>query len=146
MGRNTNTSKSMQVHKRKGHLKEWLRVRLRFFKIFWLRILKTQNQSGVPGWWPLAISVKTGVMAQTSLRPFTSTISIVMTRSLCLLEMSKLWIFSVRVQSWSAKVESDPVLIRKIFENHQSDPVLIRQYKTMYYILPHKAKQPREAK
>jgi len=32
------------------------------------------------------------------------------------------------------------------FENHQSDPVLIRQYKTMCFILPHEAKQPREAK
>ena len=61
-------------------------------------------------------------------------------------EMRRLWNFSVRVQSWSAKVESDPVLIRKIFENHQSDPVLIRPYKTMRFILPHGAKQPREAK
>ena len=39
-------------------------------------------------------------------------------------EMSGLWNFSVRVQSWSDKIESDPVLIRKIFENHLSDPVL----------------------
>ena len=61
-------------------------------------------------------------------------------------EMSRLWSFSVRVQSWSPKVESDPVLICKIFENHQSDPVLIRPYKTMYFILTHEAKQPREAK
>jgi len=36
-------------------------------------------------------------------------------------EMSGLWNFSVRVQSWSDKIQSDPVLIRKIFENHQSD-------------------------
>ena len=28
---------------------------------------------------------------------------------------------------------SSPVLIRKIFENHQSDPVLIRQYKIMCF-------------
>ena len=61
-------------------------------------------------------------------------------------EISGLWNFSVRVQSWSAKVETDPALIGKIFENHQSDPVLIRPYKTMYFILPHEAKQPREAK
>jgi len=46
-------------------------------------------------------------------------------------EMSGLWNFSVRVQSWSNTIESDPVLIRKIFENHQSDPVLIRQCKIM---------------
>jgi len=26
---------------------------------------------------------------------------------------------------WSDKIESDPVLIRKMFENHQTDPVLI---------------------
>jgi len=36
------------------------------------------------------------------------------------------WGFSVRVQSWSNKIEFDPVLIRKFFENLQSDPVLIR--------------------
>ena len=46
-------------------------------------------------------------------------------------EMSGLWNFSV--QSWSNKIKSDPVLIRKIFENHQSDPVLIRQCKIMYF-------------
>ena len=46
--------------------------------------------------------------------------------------MSGLWNFSVRVQSWSDKIESDPVLIRKIFENHQSDPVLFCQCKIMY--------------
>ena len=48
-------------------------------------------------------------------------------------EMSGLWNFSVRVQSWSAEIESDPVLIRKIFENRQSDPVLIRQCKIIYF-------------
>jgi len=31
-------------------------------------------------------------------------------------EMSGLWNFSVRVQSWSAKVESDPALIRKFLK------------------------------
>jgi len=40
---------------------------------------------------------------------------------------------SVRVQSRSAKIESDPVLFCKIFENHKSIPVLIRQYKTTYF-------------
>jgi len=48
-------------------------------------------------------------------------------------EMSGLWNFSVWVQSWSDKIESDPVLIRKILENHQSDPVLIRQCKTINF-------------
>ena len=48
-------------------------------------------------------------------------------------EMSGLWNFSVRVQSWSDNIESDPVLIRKIFENHQSDPVQICQCKIMYF-------------
>jgi len=48
-------------------------------------------------------------------------------------EMSGVWNFSVRVQSWSDKIKSDPVLIRKIFENHQSDPVLIRQCQIMYF-------------
>jgi len=48
-------------------------------------------------------------------------------------EMSGLWNFSVRVQSWSDKIESDPVLIRKIFENLQSDTVLIRQCKIRYF-------------
>ena len=47
-------------------------------------------------------------------------------------EMSGLWNFSDRVQSWSNKIESDPVLTHKIFENHQYDPVLIRQCKIMY--------------
>ena len=46
--------------------------------------------------------------------------------------MSGLWNFSVRVQSWSDKIESDPVLIHKIFENHQSDPVPIREGKIIY--------------
>jgi len=48
-------------------------------------------------------------------------------------EMSGLWNFPVRVQSWSDKIESDPVLIHKIFENHQSDPVLIRPCKIMCF-------------
>jgi len=47
--------------------------------------------------------------------------------------MSGLWNFSVRVQSWSDKIESHPVLIRKIFENYQSDAVLIRQCKIMHF-------------
>jgi len=57
-------------------------------------------------------------------------------------EMSGLWNFSVRVQSWSDKIESDPVLIRKIFENHQSDPVLINPCKFVYFILLREAKAP----
>ena len=48
-------------------------------------------------------------------------------------EMSGLWNLSVRVQSWFDKIESDPVLIRKLFENHQSDPVLIRQFKIINF-------------
>jgi len=48
-------------------------------------------------------------------------------------EMSGLLNFSVRVQSWSDKIESDPVLIRKIFENHLSYPVLIRPCKIMCF-------------
>ena len=39
------------------------------------------------------------------------------------------------------KIESDPVLICKIFENHQSDLVLIRPCQAMYFILLHEAKQ-----
>ena len=53
---------------------------------------------------------------------------------ICLPEMSGQWNFSVRVQSWSDKIESDPVLICKIFENHQSYPVLIRQSKFMFFL------------
>jgi len=61
----------------------------------------------------------------------------VVSECLNLPEMSGLWNFSVRVQSWSDKIESDPVLIHKIFENHQSDPVLIRQCKirNVYFVL-----------
>jgi len=51
----------------------------------------------------------------------------------CAAEMSGLRNFSVQVQSCSDEIESDPVLIRKIFENHQSDPVLIRQCKITYF-------------
>ena len=47
--------------------------------------------------------------------------------------MSGLWNFSVRVLSWSDKIESDPILIHKIFENHQSDPVVIRQCKIINF-------------
>jgi len=53
-------------------------------------------------------------------------------RMMLLSEMSGLWKFSVRVQSWSDKISSDPVLIRNFFENRQSDPVLIRQCKSIY--------------
>ena len=49
--------------------------------------------------------------------------------------MSELWNFS-----WSDKIESDPILIRKSFENHQSDQVLIRQCKIMYFYFAHEAK------
>jgi len=42
-------------------------------------------------------------------------------------------IFQFRVQCWSEKIESDPVLIRKIFENQRSDPVLICPCKIMYF-------------
>ena len=38
-------------------------------------------------------------------------------------EISRLWKILVWIQSWSEKIESDPVLICNIFENHQSDPV-----------------------
>jgi len=54
----------------------------------------------------------------------------------------RLWKFSVQVQSWSDKIDSDPVLIRKIFENHQSDPVLVHECKIIcIFILPHEAKE-----
>jgi len=48
-------------------------------------------------------------------------------------EMSGLWNFLIRVQSWSDEIESDPVLFSKFFENHWSDPVLIHQCKIMYF-------------
>ena len=48
-------------------------------------------------------------------------------------EMSGLWNFSVWVQSWSDKIESNPVLICRIFLNHQSDPVLLCQCKVIYF-------------
>jgi len=48
-----------------------------------------------------------------------------------LAEMSGLWNF-----------ESDPVLIRKIFENYQSDPILINPCQIVYFILLHEAKAP----
>jgi len=47
--------------------------------------------------------------------------------------MSGLGNFSVRDQSSSEKIESDPVLICKIFENHQSDPVCFHPCTTMYF-------------
>jgi len=50
----------------------------------------------------------------------------------CPAEMSGLWIFLVRVQSWSDEIESDPVLIHKVFENHRSDPALIRQLPSLH--------------
>ena len=52
-------------------------------------------------------------------------------------EMSGLWNFSVRIQSWSVIIESDPALIRKIYKNYQSDQVLIRNCKNVFFILPH---------
>jgi len=43
------------------------------------------------------------------------------------------------------KMESNAVLIRKFFENHQSDPILIRPCETVHFyqvvfVLPHDAK------
>jgi len=55
--------------------------------------------------------------------------NIVQVRSFWQSEMSGQWNFSVRLQSWSDKIESEPILIRKISENHQLDPVLIRPCK-----------------
>jgi len=52
----------------------------------------------------------------------------------------EIWNFSVWVQSWSDKIESNPVLIRKIFANYQSDTVLIRQCKKIF-ILSYEAKE-----
>ena len=54
--------------------------------------------------------------------------------------MSGLWNFSVQVQSWPDKIESDPILIRNIFENHQSDPALICQCKKKF-ILSYETKE-----
>ena len=51
----------------------------------------------------------------------------------------------VRVQSWSNKIESEPVLICKSFWNHQSDPVLIRQFKIMYFYFALWGKRTTEA-
>jgi len=62
-----------------------------------------------------------------------------------LAEMSGLWNFSVRVQSWSDQIESNSVLIRKIFENHQSDPVLIRPCKIMNFYFASWGKSTTEA-
>jgi len=53
-------------------------------------------------------------------------------------EMSGLWNFSVQVQFWSNKIESEPVLILKIFEN----PIQswAAHVKSWIFILPHEAK------
>ena len=59
----------------------------------------------------------------------------------CHTEMSGLWNFSVRVQSWPYNIESNLFLIRKIFENHQSDPVPIRSCKIINF---YEAKVPLE--
>jgi len=40
----------------------------------------------------------------------------------------------------SDKIKSNPVLIRKIFENHQSDPVLILPCKIMYFYFASRGK------
>jgi len=50
-------------------------------------------------------------------------------------QMSRLWNFSVRVQFWFDKIESDTVLIAKILKSISP----IRQCKIIYSILPHEA-------
>jgi len=60
-------------------------------------------------------------------------------------EMSGLWNFSDRVQPWSDEIESDQVLIRKIFENDQSDPVLIHPCKIMSFYFAWCGKSTTEA-
>jgi len=42
---------------------------------------------------------------------------------------------------WSNKIESDPVLTRKSFENHQPYPVLTTNEKSGMFILSHEAKE-----
>jgi len=56
-------------------------------------------------------------------------------------EMSRLWNFSVRVQSWYDEIESDPVLIRKIFENLSLIQSWSANVKSCIFILPHEAKE-----
>jgi len=48
-------------------------------------------------------------------------------------EMSGLWNFSCRDWYWSEKFESNPILISKIFEYHQSHPILIHPCKSNFF-------------
>ena len=43
-----------------------------------------------------------------------------------------LWNFSVQVRSWSEKIETDRVLVRNIFGNHQSHRVLTHPCKALH--------------
>ena len=96
-----------------SEMEKWLRIRVRFFINFWLRVRKeTQNPAGVDS--------ESGSTSDVYVTTTTAGIN-------------GLRNFSVRVQSRFDEIESDPVLIRKIFENHQSNPVLIRQCKIMYF-------------
>jgi len=56
-------------------------------------------------------------------------------------EMSGLWNFSVRVQPWSEKIESDPVLIRKILKIASLIQSWSAKVKSCIFILPHEAKE-----
>ena len=55
--------------------------------------------------------------------------------------MSGLWNFSVRVQSWSDKIESDPVLIRKFLKIISPIQYWSVNVKSCIFILPHEAKE-----
>jgi len=86
----------------------------------------------------LSHSVISKSLAQLFCKCYSLSLSIVLnvrftTNGMCVTEMSGLWNFLVRVQSWPDKIEYEPVLIRKIFENHQSDPVLIHQCKIIHF-------------
>ena len=95
-------------------MENWPRIWFRFFTNFWL-------------WVRIRVRKKRRIQLQST--PWIR----IRFHLWCEPEMSGLWNFSIRVQSRSDKIETDPVLVCQIFENHQSDPVLVRQWKIMYF-------------
>jgi len=55
--------------------------------------------------------------------------------------MNGLWKILVRVQSWSDKIESDPVLVRKFLKIISPIQSWSANVKSCIFILPHEAKE-----
>jgi len=94
----------------------------------------------------LSHSVISKSLAQPFCKCYSLSLSIVLnarftTNGMCVTEMSGLWNFSVRVQSWPDKIEYEPVLIRKFLKFISPIQSWSTSVKSFIFVLPHEAKE-----